>query len=92
MAKPAAGESQTGSNIGRLKVGKFRYNLFGGQTIRQEIKDVADPDSHASDTRPTTALFRVNRDSFVEESHGCASKWVSLRAIARQWMIAFGSS
>jgi len=50
-------------NVFGLQIGKLLQDLRRGQSVRQEVQDVNDPDAHASDAGPSAALLRVYRDA-----------------------------
>ena len=49
-----------------LKIGKFDQDLFVGESIRQQIDDVCNPDAHTPDARTPAALLRADGDARQE--------------------------
>jgi hypothetical protein len=66
MVQAPARESQAGSHVLQLEIGKFLNDLRSRLAGGQEIKHVDDPNAHASHTWPTPTLIRVHRDAIHE--------------------------
>ena len=73
MVESAAREAQAGANVALLQIGQLLADLLGGQAAREQVKDIADTNSHPTDTWPPTALLGVDGDSFVEVDHDLIS-------------------
>lgn len=63
MVELAAGVLEAGLNVFGLKVRQLLQNLFGGQSVSQQVQHVNDTDAHAPDARAAAALLRINRNS-----------------------------
>lgn len=63
MVNSAAGESETRLEVVRLEVGHLIKNLCGVQSCHEEIKDVADANSHPSNARTAPALLWIKGDA-----------------------------
>ena len=66
MIDATARKSKSSDNVRRFKIGEFRDDPVGGQASGDEIENVDDSNSHASNTRAPTALLRVHRDAIHE--------------------------
>jgi len=63
MVNSAAGESETRLEVVRLQVGHLIQNLCGVQSCREEIKDIADANTHPPNARTPPELFRIKGDA-----------------------------
>lgn len=69
MANATASEREARSQVFRLQVGHLVENLRGIQSRREKVKDVADANAHAPDTRTTATLPRVERNAIEQRRH-----------------------
>jgi hypothetical protein len=74
VAETTAGEVQARADVGGFQVGLFLDNLVHAEAVRQQVEDVANPNTHAPNSGPAAALLRIDGDPFVEEGHGSNSK------------------
>ena len=72
MVGQAADIMQSSPDIIGFKIGEFDQDLFGVESVRQQIDDVCNTDAHAPDARSPAALLRPDGDARQEgvDVHG----------------------
>jgi hypothetical protein len=70
MTQTLACVAQAGSDVFRLEVGQLFQNLSRRKAGGQQLQHVDNADAHSADAWLAAALFRVDRYSFREPSHG----------------------
>ena len=53
-------------NILKFQIWKFLKNLLGGETVGEKVQHVANPNSHATNTGPPSALLWVHCNSMCK--------------------------
>jgi hypothetical protein len=74
MIEPATCEPQARVDVSWRKVRHLFDNLLRGETVRQEIQNVTDPNPHPTNARTSTALLQVHRDAIHQFSHAAISE------------------
>ena len=69
MIELPRGIDERGAEIVRLEIGHLGKDLIGGQSGCVKVKDIRDPDSHATDTRTAAAPLRIGGDSVKDIGH-----------------------
>lgn len=66
MVETTGGKSGNGLYVLNLKIGELLENLGGGETGGEQIQHVNDPNSHATNARPSTTLLGIHSDSLSQ--------------------------
>lgn len=69
MVQPTRREAKAGLEIIGLEIRHLIENLLRGQPRREQIEDVTHTNAHPTDTRTSSALLRVDGDSFRNRPH-----------------------
>jgi len=65
-------EAQAGPKVFDFKIRHFFENLSSGETRREEIEYVTDPNAHPTNAWPAATLLGINRNSLGKLIHGAS--------------------
>jgi hypothetical protein len=74
VTESAASEMQTCADIGELEIREFLNDLVGSEAIGQQIEDITNSDTHASNAGSAGALLGIDGNPFFEVCHGFDSQ------------------
>lgn len=63
MIEAARRKTKAGSHVFRLEIGHLLEDLLAGQSRRQEIEYVGDPNAHSAHAGAAATLARIDGDS-----------------------------
>ena len=69
MIKATTRKLQGGSNILEFQIRKFLKNLLRGEAVGEKVQNVTDPNPHATNAWPASALLCVNCNSMCKFNH-----------------------
>ena len=69
MVKATARKPQAGTDILKFKIRQFLKNLLRGEAVGEKVQHVANPNSHAANAGPPSALLWVHCDPMCKFNH-----------------------